>query len=165
METLDQISMMISEDIDFNTLSEELLIELALAEDPFIATEALGELRIRENTSVKEIAVNILNQSDGDVYLKSYALDALLEKDQAAAISYIDKHVKSCNLHLFNSIIKLLIENQSNCFSNMTHNTLNKVSERLDKYGEEEELDKQVVNKFRDTYSKYLDEISSSKAV
>lgn len=106
------LDLMTDNDIDYNDLSEDILKQLALGDELFIATSALVELRLRESLVAPIVAYEILSESKGDKYLQATALSVLFGTNQEQAINYMLKEALSCEPYILNSIMELMIENE-----------------------------------------------------
>ncbi len=108
---IDEILMLTPDQIDFDRLSEDVLIKLVLAEDQFIATSALGELSRRKSDLVQGLASTVLRECLGDRYLRAAAFEALFTAAPTEAIEYIANVSEECDEYLFNSILETMVEN------------------------------------------------------
>jgi hypothetical protein len=110
---INEFMMLTDEDIDYSSLSVDTLKRLALGDELFIATSALGELSRRNSSIAASTAWEILSNSRGDCYLQAAALETLYEYDQEKALTYIIQQVTKCNTYILNSILEIMIENES----------------------------------------------------
>ncbi|GAA6615893.1 hypothetical protein [Scytonema sp. NUACC26] len=76
----ENIDFMTDDDIDYGSLSEDVLKQLALGDELFIATSALVELRLRKSDMAAMVAWEILSNSLGDKYLQATALSVLFKE-------------------------------------------------------------------------------------
>lgn len=109
---INELMILTDEDIDYSTLSIDILKGLALGDELFIATSALGELSRRNSSVAASTAWEILSNSRGDCYLQAAALETLFEYDQEKALTYIREQVPKCNTYILNSILEIMIENE-----------------------------------------------------
>lgn len=131
MENIDDLLMMTSEEIDFESLSEGTLKELALCDDLFIATSALGELSGRNSAEAGPIALKILSESHGDRYLQACALETLFGTNREQATNFIKTQAEICDPYILNTILELMIEEQSYFKSSKTSSLVNVILNRL----------------------------------
>ena len=110
---INELMMVTNEDIEYNILSLDTLQQLALSDELFIATSALGELSRRNSSIAASTAWEILSNSRGDCYLQAAALETIFEYDQEKALTYIRQQVTKCNTYILNSILEIMIENES----------------------------------------------------
>ncbi|NES18312.1 MAG: hypothetical protein F6K41_05125 [Symploca sp. SIO3E6] len=125
------LSLMNDEDIDYSIIPEALLQELALGNELYIATSALVELWMRENSAVARIAWEILSTSHGDLYLQATALSALFSTDKEKALHYMSEKVVDCEPLLLNEIMKLIIDSPSDFVPSSTSKIFQTTIERL----------------------------------
>jgi len=125
------LSLMNDEDIDYSIIPEAVLQELALGNELYIATSALVELWMRENSVVAPIAWKILSTSHGDLYLQATALSALFSVDKEKALNYMSEKVVDCEPLLLNEIMKLIIDSPSYFFPSSTSKLFQRTIERL----------------------------------
>lgn len=157
MRMIDEILMMTSEDVDFSNLSERDLAELALAEDPFIATEAFGELLCRKSDLLTKVACSILQASEGDFHLQSYALSALFQVNIMSAVGYVSQNVSLCETRMLNSIMELMLEYPLTEPSEQNKSTLVEIFKRLNyENTDTEELNQDTLIAFKDAYFRQL---------
>ncbi|BDA66615.1 hypothetical protein CAL7716_007810 [Calothrix sp. PCC 7716] len=109
---INEFMMLTDEDIDYSSLSVDILKGLALGDELFIATSALGELSRRNSSVAVSTAWEILLNSRGDCYLQAAALETIFEYDQEKALTYISEQVPKCNTYILNSILEIMIENE-----------------------------------------------------
>lgn len=109
--SIDEILLLNDDQIDYAGLSDETLRDLALAEDMFIATSALSELRSRKSYLVVPVARSILDEALGDQFLRSSALETLFTFDQAQALTYISSQSAHADPSLVHTMMELMVEN------------------------------------------------------
>lgn len=90
---INELMMLTNEDIDYNILSLDALKQLALSDELFIATSALGELSRKNSSIAASTAWEILSNSRGDCYLQAAALETIFEYDQEKELTYISEQV------------------------------------------------------------------------
>jgi hypothetical protein len=129
----ENIDFMTDDDIDYTELSEEILQQLALEDELFIANSALVELRLRKSNIAAIVAWDILSKPLGDKYLQAAALSTLFEMKQEQAIDFMLKQAQYCELYILNTIIELIIENENNFKSESASSLITLVKERLQK--------------------------------
>ncbi|BAZ16002.1 hypothetical protein NIES4071_78750 [Calothrix sp. NIES-4071] len=110
---INELMMLADEDIDYGSLSVDTLKELALGDELFIATSALGELSQRNGSVAASTAWEILLKLRGDCYLQAAALETIFELDQEKALDYIREQAPKCNTYILNSVLEIMIENES----------------------------------------------------
>jgi hypothetical protein len=91
---IEDIMMLDDYDIDYTTLSDDVLGQLALGNELYIATSALNELSRRNPTLTVPIAWQIIATEHGDYYLQKLAMELLFE-------------------HVANSVTKFVYQNKS----------------------------------------------------
>ncbi len=94
----ENIDFMTDDDVDYKSLSEDVLKELALGDELFIATSALVELKLRKSASCAIISWKILSKNLGDKYLQAAALSVLFDMNQEQAINFMLKQTQYCVL-------------------------------------------------------------------
>jgi len=148
------LSLMNDEDIDYSIIPEALLQELALGNELYIATSALVELWMRENSEVGPIAWEILSTSHGDLYLQATALSALFSTDKEKALNYMSKKVVDCEPLLLNEIMKLMIDSPSDFLLSSTYRILQTTVERLTNLKDEQAfIEPEVKQDFMQIYN------------
>ena len=113
MNFLDELTLLGDQEIDYDTLSDDILAELALGDDLFIANSALSELTIRKSIKTISVAQQILDQSYADRYLLAAALQSLFKMSPAQAVGYIKSYAMRGDAYINNSIAELMMENES----------------------------------------------------
>jgi hypothetical protein len=150
-----ELMMLTDDEIDYNTLSDEELKELALGDEMFIATSALGELENRNSNLGAEVAWEILSSSKGDRYLQSAALETIFQSNRELAWDYISQHVWDCDRYILNTILELMIENPSDFQSALASSVFLLVRERIKNLNQEEEcISPEVIDSFLNLYGK-----------
>lgn len=133
---VDELIMMSDNQIDYSSLSSDTLKTLALGDELFIATSAITELVNRKSSIAGTVAWEILSKSDGDCYLQAAALSILFNLNREQALDYIIKQAQYCNPYILNSIMELMIENESDFKSGHALSFVRIVSGRLKKFDE-----------------------------
>jgi hypothetical protein len=136
MVDINEILLLNDDQVDYVALLNETLGALALAEDMFIATSALAELARRKSPLAASVARTILDESRGDSFLKSSALETLFAVDRKQALPYIAAHALSADSPLVDTIRELMVEN-SEIFREIFHvtdtaSTTRTVAQRVD---------------------------------
>ncbi|WP_148662653.1 hypothetical protein [Scytonema hofmannii] len=150
---LDLLMMMNADDINYSNLSEDMLRNLALGDELYIANYALAELSRRESQEASAVAWQILSKSLGDCYLQAASLKILFYINREQALDYIGKQAQHCNPYTLNSIMELMIENESEFQSGHALSVVPIVSERLQKLEDSAEFpDLEVRNSFLKLY-------------
>lgn len=111
MEIIDELTLFGDENIDYETLSEDLLADLALNDDLFIATSAIAELTIRDSTKTVCVTEKILTNFMGDRYLQAAALESLFKVKPEQAIIYIKSYLDTQDPYIIDLISELISEN------------------------------------------------------
>lgn len=127
----ENLDFMTDDDIDYSNLSEDVLKQLALGDELFIATSALVELRLRKNAIAAIIAWKILSKSLGDKYIQAAALSVLFDMNQEQAINFMLKQTQHSDSYILNTIMELMIENETDFKSEPASSIVNIVKERL----------------------------------
>ncbi|GEM_PF-6722051 len=151
---LDLLLMMNCDDIDYSSLSEDMLKTLALENELYIATLALGELEKRESKAVDSIAWKILAESHGDSYLQAAALESLFKVNPEQAFQYMTKQVVSCDPYILNSMMELMLEEQPYFKAKNISSLVKIILARLKKYADK--LDFGIKTEFKRTYGQKL---------
>ncbi len=162
---VDELIMMTDSDINYSSLSEDTLKELALADELFIATSAITELAIRKSSIAAPVAWEILSKSHGDCYLQAAALEVLFNLNQELALDYIKKQAQYYNPYILNSIMELMIENESDFKSGRALSVVRIVLGRLQESDEEAKFPEPEV---RDSFLKlygYIENIQAADAM
>jgi hypothetical protein len=106
---LDFLLLMNDCDIDYSSLSESMLKQLARKISPYIALSALTELLIRESSEAVPTAYKILSGSLADQYLRGTALKILFRMDHDNALSYMIELAPNCEPYVLNTMLDLLL--------------------------------------------------------
>ena len=100
----DYLTLMNDEEVDYETLPEKVLTELALGGELYMATSAVTELSIRQSEAIIPITWQILSNSAGDQYLQAAALEALFEAQRENALAYMLNHATTCEPYLLDTM-------------------------------------------------------------
>lgn len=132
------LMMLTDDEIDYNTLSDGELKELALGDELFIATSALGELENRNGNLGAEVAWKILSNSKGDRYLQAAALETLFQCNPERALDYMKEQAQKGDRYILNTIVELIFENNSYFQTNSPLSLLYTVLEQVKNLSEDE---------------------------
>lgn len=102
-----------ADDIDYKVLSDDVLEKLALSEEPFIATLALGELGTRRSTRAGTVARQILEGTEADRFLRATAMRTWSQVDPGAALDYIAKNAGEAEPYVLDSMMTVIERNRS----------------------------------------------------
>jgi hypothetical protein len=156
------LDLMTDDDIDYTKLSEDVLQELALGDELFIATSALVELRLRKSAIAAIVAWEILSKSLGDKYLQASALSVLFDMNKEQAINFMLKQTQYSDLYIINTIMELMIENETDFKCEPASYIVSIVKERLRELDNSTKLpEAEVRDKFLDIYE-YVEKIYTS---
>lgn len=158
---INELMMLTDNQIDYSGLSEAELKELALGDELFLATSALGELASKNKSIAANVAKVILSNSRGDRYLQAAALETLFQCNRGQALDYISKYAMECvheahpddERYILNTIMEIIIENQSDFHSGLGWSVFSSVSERIKKMNSEEFSDPEVRDSFLNLYA------------
>lgn len=135
-----ELMMLTDDEIDYNTLSDDELKELALGDELFIATSALGELENRNGNLGAEVAWEILSNAKGDRYLQAAALETLFQCNRELALDYMKEQAQKCDRYLLKTVIDLIIENPSVFSSGLGWPVSRLIRERIKSFKDEEQF-------------------------
>lgn len=108
--SLADFALLCEHEINFPTLSEELLEALTEGPDLFVATSALCELGLRRSPRAAALARAILSGALGDRYLQAAALGVLAGADPAGALGFIRAELPTCDAYVFEAMLPILLE-------------------------------------------------------
>jgi hypothetical protein len=108
---IDWLTALDTSDVDFTTLPEHIVQQLALGTEPNFATLAIVELQRRDSPLAAETAIHLLYSEQADLYLKSAALSVLFDLDRATALLYMLAHVNNADPYFLNAIMEIMISN------------------------------------------------------
>lgn len=144
---------MTDDDVNYINLSEDVLKQLALGDELFIATSALVELRLRKTASSAIIAWKILSKTLGDKYLQAAALSVLFDMNQEQAINFMLKQTQYSDSYILNTVMELMIENETDFKSEPASSIVSLVKERLRELDHSTKLpEAEVRDRFLDIY-------------
>ena len=104
--------MMLTEDqIDFESLSIDMLKNLALGDELFIATSALAKLEECDKEQAEIISWTILSKQKGDSHLQALALEVMFNCNPDKAISFINAHWETIDDVLLGTVEDIMMEN------------------------------------------------------
>jgi hypothetical protein len=137
---INELMMLTDDEIDYENLSDDELKELALGDELFIATSALGELENRKSKQASNIACSILSNSKGDRYLQAAALETLFQSNQKRALHYMNQRTRNWDHYLLKTVIELIIENPSVFSSGLGWPVSRLIRERIKNFKDEEQF-------------------------
>jgi len=140
MINVNELLILTDDQIDYPSLSENMLEQLALSEELFIATSALTELSIRNSPCAASVAREILCQDRGDYHLQARALEVLFEVNPKQAMYLILQQVPTCGAFMLNAIMELILENEPDFKSEAGLFLTHLVIERLAEFDEKTTL-------------------------
>ena len=105
----DYLLMLTDDQINYKSLSEQVLKRLALDVEPYIAQSALTELQIRESEEALPIACQILSSVQADRYLQATAIEILFQMDRDKGLDYMIEYAPSCDPYVLNEMMNLLL--------------------------------------------------------
>lgn len=104
--------MMLTEDqINFESLSIDILKNLALGDELFMATSALAELGFRDQEQAEMIAWTILSEQKGDSHLQALALEVMFNCNPDKTINFIQTHQDGMDNVLLETVKDIMKEN------------------------------------------------------
>lgn len=106
---VNDLLMLTDQEIDFKGLSVEVLEQLALESDPYIANAALTELWARNRTMAVETAQELLARTTIDHFLQATALRVVFAVNREMALNYMRRHGANAHPQLLNTLIDLLL--------------------------------------------------------
>ncbi len=107
--TISDYYMLTDEEIDYEQLSEDILEQLALDIEPYIANSALTELTLRESPKAASIALEIMTTKSNERYLLSTALFTLFRLDREKAWDYMTEHFPVADPYVLKTMMELLL--------------------------------------------------------
>jgi len=148
---LDFLLLMNDCDIEYSSLSESMLSQLALEIEPYIALSALTELLIRESSEAVPTAVKILSGSLADQYLRGTALKILFRMDRDNALSYMIELAPNCEPYVLNTMLDLLLYESDFKYELAT---MRQIAQRVNLLGDEdkEEFGPYVLSGFQQLF-------------
>lgn len=86
---VEDIMMLDDDDIDYAALSDDMLEQLALCNEFYIATSALNELSGRNSILTVPVAWQIIADKHGDYYLQKLAVELLFEHAAGSVTRFV----------------------------------------------------------------------------
>lgn len=120
---IDELMMLTEDQIDFELLSIDILKNLALGNELFIATSALAKLGYRDQKQAEMIAWTILSKQKGDSYLQALALEIMFDCNAEKTIQFIQTHWQTMENIILKTVEDIIREN--NCIQLEQFNTFN----------------------------------------
>ncbi|MBS2533997.1 hypothetical protein KGQ20_14575 [Catenulispora sp. NF23] len=80
---------------------DDLVRQVQLPDDYEQASEALIELVSLDPDTGARVALKVLQDGIGDVFLRGFAFDLLYRAHQAAAVDLIEQSARTCEPHVF----------------------------------------------------------------
>ena len=105
----DYLLMLTDDQIEYSSLSEPVLRQLALDVEPYIAQSALTELLLRESNEAVATACHILSGTRADRYLRATALKILFRMERDKALDYMIEHAPSSDPYVLNKMMTLIV--------------------------------------------------------
>ncbi len=109
MNQVDQLLMLTDQEIDYRSFADEILEQLALESDPYIANSALNELSVRKSSIALETAWHLLAHSKDEHFLQSTALRIVFAADREKTLEYMLAHVEDAHPQVLNTLVELLL--------------------------------------------------------
>jgi hypothetical protein len=107
----DELMMLTEDQIDFESLSIDILKNLALGDELFMATSALAELGYRDLQQAEIIAWKILSEQKGDSHLQALALEVMFNCNPDKTIDFIQTYRGKMNNILLDAVEDIIKEN------------------------------------------------------
>ena len=105
----DYLLMLTDDQIDYKSLSEQVLKRLALDVEPYIAQSALTELQIRESNEAVPTACQLLSSAQADRYLQATAIEILFQMDRDKGLDYMIEYAPTCDPYVLNEMMNLIL--------------------------------------------------------
>jgi len=154
---IDEFSILTDDLIDYSSLSEDTLKELALGEELFIATSALAQLATINSSLAAAVAADILSHLRGDRYLHAAAIETLFGIDKMRAIEYMKQAVTGeGDRYIFTTIVELAIENKSDFQSGLGWTVFRLLSDKIKSF-KADSIDTTLRNSFLNLYKERLE--------
>ncbi len=109
---VDELLMLNHDAIDYQKLPDDVLRELALEVEPFIATSALSELSIRRSELAGNTAWTLLTRPESDRHLRAAALGVLFKFDPDRAATHMRDRLAECDAGLTATMMEIVLENR-----------------------------------------------------
>lgn len=107
----DELMMLTEDQIDFESSSIDILKDLALGDELFMATSALAELGFRDQEQAEMIAWTILSEQKGDSHLQALALEVMFNCNPDKTINFIQTHQDGMDNVLLETVKDIMREN------------------------------------------------------
>lgn len=146
--------MLNADDIEYASLTDDVLEHLALSEEPYIATLSVAELVRRHSPRARPVIDKLLSGSEADRYLRVAALEGMYELEPDGAFQYIAAHARTSDPYLVNSMVELILANEPDPKADPARSAIRAVAERLRAQPETEEISPQQRSDFLDGYAK-----------
>ena len=128
---VDEIFMMDSEDVDYKSLPNHVLYHLILVdEDPFVSTNALTELSIRNSPIAYHAAIKIWSNNLGDNILKASALYVAYKLSPETAFTLFKSNEAEENRPVLEEMVEIFLVENLNPRNNKPIATL--IKKRID---------------------------------
>jgi hypothetical protein len=111
MMNANELMMLTEDQIDFESLSIDILKSLALEDELFIATSALAKLNECDKEQAEIISWTILSNQKGDSHLQALALEVMFNCNPDKAISFINAHWDTMDDVLLGTVEDIIMEN------------------------------------------------------
>jgi len=134
---INELLILTEDQIDYSSLPENTLEQLAFSDELFIATSALTELSMRNSPCAASVAWEILSHAHGDHHLQARAVEVLFEVNRQRAMDWMEQQVPECELFMLNAIMELIIENESDFKFEPGLSITHLIIERLAEFDEE----------------------------
>lgn len=106
---VNDLLMLTDQEIDFRGLSVEMLEQLALESDPYIANAALTELWARNRVMAAEASQELLARVTNEHFLQATALRVVFADNPQKALRYMLTHGANIHPQLLNTLIDSLM--------------------------------------------------------
>lgn len=147
--------MLNADDIEYQTLADDVLENLALSSEPYIATLSLTELVRRQSPRARPVIDKLLGgSSQADRYLRASALEGMFELEPDAAMRYIAANAAGSEPYVLNSMVELILVNEPDPEAEPAASAIHAVAEQLRAHPETEEISPQQRSDFLDAYAK-----------
>jgi hypothetical protein len=107
----DELTMFTEDQIDFESLSIDILKNLALGDELFMGTSALAVLGFRDQEQAEMIAWKILSEQKGDSHLQALALEVMFNCNKDKTINFIQTHRDGMDNILWDAVEDIIKEN------------------------------------------------------
>jgi hypothetical protein len=107
----DELMILMEDQIDFESLSIDILKNLALGDELFMATSALVVLGFRDQEQAEMIAWKILSEQKGDSHLQALALEVMFNCNKDKTINFIQTHRDGMDNILWDAVEDIIKEN------------------------------------------------------